>query len=62
MGTVIFSAYVNEQRDLRWVSISLSVVAVVLLAMRLTTTWQNRGWFGLEDGFVIAATVRFTAS
>ncbi|OAG13086.1 uncharacterized protein CC84DRAFT_1227981 [Paraphaeosphaeria sporulosa] len=56
MGTVVFSAYANEQRDLRWVSISLSAVALVLLTMRLTTTWQNRGWFGLEDAFVIAST------
>ncbi|KAJ4296403.1 hypothetical protein N0V90_006448 [Kalmusia sp. IMI 367209] len=57
MVTVIFSAYANEQRDLRWVSISLSAMALVLLAMRMTTTWQNRGWFGLEDAFVIASTV-----
>ncbi|KAF1971238.1 hypothetical protein BU23DRAFT_471186 [Bimuria novae-zelandiae CBS 107.79] len=57
MGAVIFSAYENEHRDLRWVSISLSIVALVLLVMRMTTTWQNRGWFGLEDGFVITATI-----
>jgi len=58
MGTVIFSAYDGEQRDLRWVSLSLSAMALILLMMRLWATWQNRGWFGLEDAFVIAATVR----
>ena len=57
MGAIIFSAYANEQRDLRWVSLSLSAVALVLLVLRMLTTWKNRGWFGLEDAFVIASTV-----
>lgn len=59
---MIFSAYAQEQRDLRWVSVSLTVIATVLLVCRLATTWQNRGWFGAEDIMVIAATVRFLLS
>lgn len=57
MGSVVFSAYANEHRDLRWVSVSLASLALVLLIMRMVTTWQNRGWFGLEDAFVMASTV-----
>lgn len=62
MGAVIFSAYANEQRDLRWVSVTLSSIALVLLILRMLTTWQNRGWFGLEDAFVIASTVSSSVS
>jgi len=55
---MVFKAYANEQRDLRWVVVALSSIATLLLAARLLTTWKNRGWLGLEDVFVVMADVR----
>ncbi|KAF2181112.1 hypothetical protein K469DRAFT_671753 [Zopfia rhizophila CBS 207.26] len=54
---MLFKAYPEEQRDMRWVSVTLSTTATVLLALRMFTTWKNRGWFGLEDVFVVAADI-----
>lgn len=54
----MFHAYPNEQQDLRWVSVSLTVIATFLLLCRLSATIKNRGWLGLEDGLVILANVR----
>jgi hypothetical protein len=55
---MIFKAYADEQRDLRWVVVTLTSIATVLLGLRMITTWKNRGWFGLEDVFVVLADVR----
>ncbi|PSN72940.1 hypothetical protein BS50DRAFT_606772 [Corynespora cassiicola Philippines] len=52
---MIFQAYPEEQRDLRWVTLTLTSIATLLMICRMVATWKNRGWFGLEDGFVIAA-------
>lgn len=57
MNTMIFNAYPGEQRDLRWVTVTLTVIATLLLVFRILSTIKNRGWLGLEDGFVIAANV-----
>lgn len=55
--TMIFHAYTEEQRDLRWVTVTLTIIATLLLMCRLSATIKNRGWLGLEDAFVIAANV-----
>ncbi|KAF1848181.1 uncharacterized protein K460DRAFT_364149 [Cucurbitaria berberidis CBS 394.84] len=52
---MIFEAYPEEQRDLRWVTISLATLSSLLLLFRIVTTIRNRGWLGLEDVFVIAS-------
>ncbi|CAO2647456.1 Nn.00g083780.m01.CDS01 [Neocucurbitaria sp. VM-36] len=54
---MIFNAYPEEQRDLRWVTVALTTIATLLLLSRITSTIRNRGWLGLEDAFVIAANV-----
>ncbi|KAF2621930.1 hypothetical protein BU25DRAFT_481224 [Macroventuria anomochaeta] len=54
---MLFHAYPEEQRDLRWVSATLTTIATLLLLCRLSATVKNRGWLGLEDGLVIAANV-----
>jgi len=54
---MIFQPYEGEQRDIRWVTITLAVIATALLSCRLVSTWKNRGWFGMEDVFVVAADV-----
>ena len=53
----MFHAYEGQQRELRWVSGSLTTVATLLLLFRLSATIKNRGWLGLEDALVIAANV-----
>ena len=57
----LFHSYPEQQRDLRWVTVGLTALATVLLLMRLVATWKNRGWFGLEDVFVVTAHVSFVA-
>lgn len=52
-----FKAHDGQQRDLRWVTVTLTLIAAFLLVFRLRATVRNRGWLGLEDGFVIAANV-----
>jgi hypothetical protein len=54
---MIFKAYPAEQRDMRWITISMTTIATLLLLFRITATVRNRGWLGLEDAFVIAANV-----
>ncbi|ORY00959.1 hypothetical protein BCR34DRAFT_494276 [Clohesyomyces aquaticus] len=54
---MVFSAYPEEQRDLRWVTATLTGIATILLCLRLMSTWRNRGWWGMEDGFVVSANV-----
>lgn len=56
-GTMVFEAYPEEQRDMRWITVTLTSVATLLLICRLTATVRNRGFLGLEDAFVIAANV-----
>lgn len=53
----MFHAYEGQQRELRWVSVTLTVIATSLLLFRLSATIKNRGWLGLEDALVIAACV-----
>lgn len=53
----MYSAYPGEQQDLRWVSVTLTAIAVILLASRISITIKNRGWLGVEDVLVIASTV-----
>lgn len=53
----MFHAYEGQQRELRWVSVSLTTIATLLLLFRLSATIKNRGWLGLEDTLVIAANV-----
>ncbi|KAL5119255.1 hypothetical protein ACEQ8H_002742 [Pleosporales sp. CAS-2024a] len=54
---MIFKAYPEEQRDLRWITITLTSIATLLLVCRITATVRNRGWLGLEDAFVIMANI-----
>lgn len=54
---MLFSAYPEEQRDLRWVTITLTVIATLLLVWRIINTTTNRGWLGVEDVLVIIANV-----
>ncbi|KAF2468574.1 uncharacterized protein BDR25DRAFT_344281 [Lindgomyces ingoldianus] len=58
---MVFSAYVEEQRDLRWVTVTLTSIATILLCCRLITTWRNRGWLGMEDAFVVSANIFLVA-
>jgi hypothetical protein len=53
----MFHAYEGQQRELRWVSVSLTTISTFLLLFRLSATIKNRGWLGLEDALVIAANV-----
>ncbi|KAL6165044.1 hypothetical protein ACJQWK_08301 [Exserohilum turcicum] len=53
----MFHAYPGERRDLQWVTVTLTSIATILLISRISLTIKNRGWLGLEDGFVIAANV-----
>ncbi|KAL1798087.1 hypothetical protein ACET3X_002124 [Alternaria dauci] len=54
---MIFSAYEGQQRDLQWVTVTLTVISTLLLVWRITNTITSRGWLGLEDVFVITANV-----
>lgn len=54
---MLFEPYPEEQLDLRWVTITLTLIAVFLLLARLTSTWNRRGSLGWEDGFVAMSTV-----
>ncbi|KAH7408821.1 hypothetical protein DE146DRAFT_388802 [Phaeosphaeria sp. MPI-PUGE-AT-0046c] len=54
---MIFKAYPEEQRDMRWITVILTSLATFLLGCRLTATVRNRGFLGLEDAFVIAANI-----
>ncbi|KAF1836161.1 hypothetical protein BDW02DRAFT_629041 [Decorospora gaudefroyi] len=54
---MIFDAYPEEQRDLRWVTVTLTVISTLLLTWRISNTITHRGWLGWEDAFVIAANV-----
>ena len=54
---MIFHAYPEEQRDLRWVTVFLTTLATLLLITRISSTIRIRGWLGLEDYFVIMANV-----
>ncbi|KAF2818403.1 hypothetical protein CC86DRAFT_433465 [Ophiobolus disseminans] len=56
---MIFRAYPEEQRDLRWATVFLTTLATVLLITRIYCTFRNRGWLGLEDYFVMTANVIF---
>jgi hypothetical protein len=57
---MIFSAYEGQQKDLQWVTVTLTVISTVLLIWRITNTITSRGWLGLEDVFVIMANVSTT--
>ncbi|KAF2023136.1 hypothetical protein EK21DRAFT_81577 [Setomelanomma holmii] len=59
---MIFRAYEEEQRDLRWVPVFLTTIATVLLLLRILSTIRNRGWLGLEDYLVIFANVSLAPS
>ena len=54
---MIFIAYPEEQRDLQWVTVTLTVISTLLLTWRISSTITSRGWLGLEDAFVIMANV-----
>ncbi|KAH6862885.1 hypothetical protein AA0119_g8731 [Alternaria tenuissima] len=54
---MIFSAYEGQQKDLQWVTVTLTVISTVLLIWRITNTIISRGWLGLEDVFVIMANI-----
>jgi hypothetical protein len=54
---MVFEAYPEQQRDMRWVLVSLTTLATLLLIFRITATIRHRGWLGLEDFFVITANV-----
>ena len=54
---MVFEAYPDQQRDMRWITVVLTSVATLLLGCRLIATVRNRGFLGLEDAFVIAANV-----
>lgn len=53
----MYSAYAGEQHDLRWVTVTLTAIAIILLTFRISITIKNRGWLGVEDALVIASTV-----
>jgi hypothetical protein len=52
---MIFDAYLGEQRDLQWVTVTLSVIATLLVTWRISNAMTTRGWLSLEDAFVVAA-------
>ena len=54
---MIFDAYPGEQRDLQWVTVTLTVIATLLVTCRISNAVTTRGWLGLEDAFVVAANV-----
>jgi hypothetical protein len=54
---MIFKAYPEEQRDMRWITVTMTSIATLLLICRIYATVRNRGWLGLEDAFVITANV-----
>lgn len=54
---MIFRAYEDEQRDLRWVTVFLTTLATLLLILRILSTVRNRGWLGVEDYLVMMANV-----
>jgi hypothetical protein len=54
---MIFDAYPGEQRDLQWVTATLTVVATLLVTWRISNAITTRGCLGLEDAFVVAANV-----
>jgi len=59
---MIFKAYPEEQSHMRWITITMTVIATLLLLCRIMATVKNRGWLGLEDAFVIVANVSSIAS
>ncbi|KAH7090831.1 hypothetical protein FB567DRAFT_590204 [Paraphoma chrysanthemicola] len=54
---MIFRAYEDEQRDLRWVTVFLTTLATLLLILRILSTVRNRGWLGVEDYLVMMANI-----
>jgi hypothetical protein len=54
---MIFDAYPGEHRDLQWVTVSLTVIATLLVTWRISNAVTTRGWLGLDDAFVVAANV-----
>ncbi|PVH97217.1 hypothetical protein DM02DRAFT_481329, partial [Periconia macrospinosa] len=48
-----FQPYPGQEVHLRNVPIALTCVTLFLVVARLTTTWKNRGWFGIEDLLII---------
>ncbi|KAF2131730.1 hypothetical protein P153DRAFT_286237 [Dothidotthia symphoricarpi CBS 119687] len=54
---MLFEPYPGEQQDLRWVTITLTCLAVVLLLARLTSTWNRSGSLGWEDASVVMSTI-----
>jgi hypothetical protein len=52
-----FDPYSGQDKDLRNVPIALTSVAFFLVTARLVTTYKNRGWYGAEDYFIVAAVV-----
>lgn len=52
-----FEPYPGQEEHLRNVPIALTCVAFILVIARLVVTWKNRGWFGVEDYFIILAFV-----
>jgi hypothetical protein len=59
---MIFKAYPEEQSHMRWITITMTVIATLLLFCRIMATVKNRGWLGVEDAFVIAANVSLKIS
>ena len=55
---MILPTYPKEQRDLRWVTITLITITTLLLLYRLSATVKNRGCLGPGLVFVIMANVR----
>ncbi|KAF2176841.1 hypothetical protein K469DRAFT_605642 [Zopfia rhizophila CBS 207.26] len=52
-----FDPYPGQEKHLRNVPIALVSVASVLVVARFVTTYNNRGWFGAEDFFIVASVV-----
>jgi hypothetical protein len=55
---MIFTPYPEQPEHIRWITVTMTTIATLLLLFRITATIRNRGWLGLEDAFVIAANVR----
>jgi hypothetical protein len=58
IGIMIFTPYPEQPEHIRWITVTMTTIATLLLLFRITATIRNRGWLGLEDAFVIAANVR----
>lgn len=54
---MIFHAYDGEQRDLQWVTITMTLIATFLSGCRLTASFKNRGSLEWEDALVVTADV-----